>query len=160
MKHSFRLALALSAVCTSGLLLNFCLPALEARAQPITSRMLRRVTVSPSNDCPVLTVSFNFPVRYVTHAPPEQGTDLRIQLEPIALSPVDRDDSLRREAVGLPAGSELAVDSIYWEGDDPSGPWLTLEFSGNTRFAVKQGTDFRSIQVALPGPEASCPGYR
>lgn len=125
----------------------------ELHAQPSRDKILSGVEVDEDTSCAIIKVEFNFPVRYVRHYPYEFGDELRIQLEPIVISPLDREGLSRRESFRPPNDFAKLIDVIY-EGDIIGGPFLTLLFRYPVDFKVQQGTDFRSLIVAVPGPEA------
>jgi len=54
-------------------------------------RVIDEVTITEEYGCSVVRVAFNFRVRYVTHFPVEEGTDLRVQLAPVAAGPADEE---------------------------------------------------------------------
>ena len=59
----------------------------------------------------------------------------------------------RRESFSPPNDFAKLIEVIY-EGDIIGGPYLTLLFRSPVDFMVQQGADFRSLIVAVPGPEA------
>ncbi|MFQ5478083.1 MAG: hypothetical protein ACE5E4_05660 [Candidatus Binatia bacterium] len=126
-------------------------------AQPVGGRMLNDVEILSEGPCYVVRVGLNFPVRYITHAPLGKGKELRIQLEAIALSRVDRESRFKREAVTPHAHEHVPLRRVIYEGDIGAAPYLTLEFGRPVSFKVGQGSDFRSLFVAIPGPEATDP---
>lgn len=124
-------------------------------AQPVRDRVLAGVEVAEVAECAVVAVSFNFPVRYVSHFPFEAGDELRIQLRAIALSPADEDVLFKRESLRAPKNRRAAIAKIVYEGDRAGGPILTIFFRHPVAFQVGQGADFRSLVIAIPGPEPS-----
>lgn len=130
------------------------------RAQPTGGRILSDITLAGSDPCRTAKIGFNFPIRYVNHFPQKEGTELRIQLKPVTVGPMEEQDLQEREAFS-PVDDTTPLSNVIYEGDMEGGPYLTLQFSQTTRFAVAQGTDFRSISVTFHtsgDPAASCPG--
>lgn len=127
------------------------------QAQPTRDRILDDVQITEDTGCAVIQVGFNFPVRYVKHFPYEFGDELRIQLEAIVISPVDEEALFTRESVKPPSHNFAKLVEIVYEGDIVGGPFLTLLFRYPVAFKVKQGANFRSMIIAVPGPEASEP---
>jgi hypothetical protein len=122
-------------------------------AQPSRDKILSAVEIEEDLSCSVIRIAFNFPVRYVKHFPYESGDELRIQLEPIVISPLDREDLTKRESLS-PPNDFAKLDEVIYEGDIIGGPYLTLLFRHPVTYKVQQGADFRSLIVAVPGPEA------
>jgi len=116
-------------------------------AQPVTNRILDDVRVQSGDKTADIEVHFTFPVRYVTHFPEKSGDTLQIQLQPIAISAVDRLAVHRRESSRLPRHSGLPLLDISYEGDLAGGPYLTIRFLEPVQFTVHQDTDFRTISV-------------
>ena len=122
-------------------------------AQPPRDKILSGVEVAEDTGCAIIKVEFNFPVRYVRHFPYESGDELRIQVEPIVVSSVDEEGLTKRESFRPPNNFAKLIEVIY-EGDIIGGPYLTLLFRSPVDYTVQQGADFRSLIVAVPGPEA------
>lgn len=142
-------ALALGA----GLLTLFALTA--PHAQPTGGDIMTDVTLTGSAACTTVRVSFSFPVRYLSHFPQGQGTELRIALKPLAAAPADRLSLLGREAYS-PAGAATPLASVTYEGDSTGGPSLNLQFSARMYFDVAQGSDFRSMVIFFGEAPRSC----
>lgn len=126
-------------------------------AQPTTDRVLRDARLLVGNDCEYIQVEFNFPVQYINHFPPNAGDELRIQINPIIVSPQDRAALLLREALSPPENGDLGLLSIIYDGELSSGPVLTLQFRRPLSYSVGQGHDFRSVLVGIPGPDRTTP---
>jgi hypothetical protein len=136
--------LVLPGVCADGL-----------RAQPVRDRILSKVVASEDAGCTTVTVFLNFPVRYVRHFPYSSGDELRIRLDPIAISPGDREFLFRRESMRAPKNERAAISRLEFDGSGPEGPLLVFLFRRDVAFKVAQGSDYRSIVVAIAGPEPS-----
>lgn len=137
----------------------FWIPLLHAlsTAQPVRDRVLADVKIVEKTECAVIHIGLNFPVRYLKHFPLASGDELRIRLVPIAISPDDREALFKRESV-RPGPSDLAqLSEVVFEGDVAGGPYLTLLFRHPVQYRVSQGSDFRSILVAVSLPESSAP---
>lgn len=127
---------------------------LMARAPILT---LNDVTIAEQDGCALIQVKFNFPLRYVKHFPYESGDDLRIQFDPIpiAVPPGEGSALFTRESVRPPRNDIASLIDVIYEGNVEGGPFLTLYFSRPVVFRVKQGADFRSLNIVILGPEAS-----
>ncbi len=129
-------------------------PAL-AQAQSVRDRLLGDVDISRGTDSTTIQVAFTFPVRYVRHFPLDVGNEIRVQLEPIAISPQDRDALFKREAMSPQVGNPAHATEVIYEGDVAGGPYLTILFGRPVHYQVKQGSDFRSILILVKGEEAA-----
>lgn len=99
--------------------------------------------------CSLVRVRFNFPVRYKRHFPYSAGEDLRIRLESIVSSTEEEAALLTRETVVPTDGDSASLTEVTFEGNIDGGPYLSLIFSRPVMFDVKQGADFRSIDIAV-----------
>jgi len=128
----------------------------SAHAQPTREKVLQDLHVEGEGPCAILHVGFSFPVRYQRHFPLDHGKELRIQLKPIAVAKSDRDAVPTREAISARRFDDrIPLLEVIYEGDVEGGPYLTFFFSREVSFKVGQGRDFRSMRVALPGPDAT-----
>jgi len=147
-----RLRIVAAAVVATTCLLT----AGEAHAQPAREKILQDLHVEGEGPCAILHVGFSFPVRYQRHFPLEHGKELRIQLKPIAVAKSDRDALPTREAISARRFDDrVPLLEVIYEGDVEGGPYLTFFFSREVTFKVGQGRDFRSMRVALPGPDST-----
>ena len=117
------------------------------QGQPIQDRVLDNVTIEEEEEVVVIRVGFSFPVRYISHFPPFSGKELRIHLEPIAVSRADRDAVFKREAIKPRPHEKMEILEVIYEGDIGGGPYLTLLFDETTSYRVKQGKDYRSLVI-------------
>ncbi|WP_165793849.1 SPOR domain-containing protein [Hyphococcus luteus] len=112
-------------------------------------RVLSRVTVSESQQCAVATISFNFPIRAVSHFPKDHGDHVRIDLKPIETGRSISDGLTAREELRAPLSRKAGIQEIQYDGDAPTGPVLTVTFDHNRHFAIAQGADFRSLDITI-----------
>lgn len=135
------------------ILISLISPPGPAWAQPGRDRLLNVVAIDEDTGCAVVTIEFNIPIRYVDHFPLKSGKELRIRLRALAVSPFDRPALSRREAALPPPNEFAALTEVIYEGDIPVGPYLTLRFRRPVTYTVGQGADYRSLRVAIVGPE-------
>lgn len=121
-------------------------------SQPVRDRILNEVVVSPVEETVRIEVFFTDVFRYVTHFPHETGDQLRIRIEPVAISISDRSAVFQREAVRPPNRDDAKLIEVLYEGDIPGGPYLTLLFASPVTYEVVPGGDFRSITVVVLPP--------
>jgi len=121
----------------------------DAAGQPVRDRVLSRVSVSETEECAVVAVSFKFPIRMESHFPQNRGDHIRIDLQPIEVGRFD-DNGLRlREEIRPPSNRRAGIQEIQYDGDAPTGPVLTVTFNRERYFLVSQGSDFRSIILTI-----------
>lgn len=123
--------------------------AATAAGQPVRDRLLDDVTINKGSEYAAIKIDLSFPVRYVRHFPLDVGSEVRIQLEPLAISPQDRDALLGREAVTPREGNPASAAEVLYEGDVAGGPYLSVIFSQRVNYRVVQGSDYRSILVLV-----------
>jgi len=141
------LILVIALVLSTGGLLLFASPS------PATHLIMADVDIVEEEDCALVTVQFSFPVRYTNHFPYSEGDDLRIQLEPVVTSPADREVLFTRETVLPPPNEIAALTEVIYEGNIQGGPFLTLFFKRTVAFEVEQGSDYRSLVIAVTDPD-------
>jgi len=118
------------------------LPA-PAFGQAVTDRTLSDVKVDKLGECTTLTINFNVRVQMLS-AFPESGQELHVRLRPLdAALGLGARESLR------PPTSVPSLRSIEYEGDNPSGPVLSLFFTQDMRFEVEAGADPSSLVVRI-----------
>jgi hypothetical protein len=143
----------------TGLLTGIVFVSTISTAQPARDRILDDVHIEEKGGCVTIHIGFTFPVRYVRHFPFEKGDELQIQIEPIALGPLEQEAIFDRESLTPPHHRRASLEDVIYEGDIEGGPFLRLLFTREVRFEVGQGADFRSIKVALrnPAPASDTP---
>lgn len=125
----------------------------SASAQAVADRNLSDIRVDNVGTCSTLTVNFNIRVQLVSYFPTESGRELHIRLRPLDSAGI----STLRESLRTP-DSVPALRTIDFEGDNPSGPVLSLFFSQDMRFEVEAGQDPQSliIRISEPGSGPLC----
>ena len=124
------------------------MPVTPVFAQPNLDRVLSNATVEEGAHCAVVQVGFNFPVRYVSHFPSASGDEVRVRVR--AFDERTHGGALaHRESVRAPESLLAHILSIDFDGDRQEGATITMRFDGPAQFAVGQGEDFRSINVAV-----------
>lgn len=128
-----------------------------AAAQGDRHLVLEDVEITEEFDCSTIRVSFTLPVRYVRHFPYEKGDDLRVELQPLTPPAGDKEALFQRESYRPPSNEVAGLQEVVYEGNVEGGPYLSLYFSREAAFRVGQGADFRSIVIAVSGPDAAEP---
>lgn len=128
--------------------------AVPAAAQPVRDRVLRSVEFFTVGEVAVARIRFNFPVRYLRHAPLLSGDQLIIQFRTIAVSPGDLDALFKRESIRPRQDNPAQVLEVIYEGSLEGGPVLTVRFQTERAYRVTQGEDYRSLDIAVLPEEA------
>jgi hypothetical protein len=126
-----------------------------ARAQAVSESILSGVEVAEQGGCSVVKITFNLPVRYLNHFPYGAGQELCIRVRPLAFGANESRLRFTRESLRSPENERAAIVRITYEGDAVNGPCLNLSFRQNVYFEVGQGTDYRSIDIAVSGTTES-----
>ena len=129
-----------------GVAAPFCLSS-AAYGQVVSDRALSDVKVDHVGSCTTLTVNFNIRVQLVSYFPTEGGRELHIRIRPLDVGGA----GLLRESLRTPT-TVPTLRSIEYEGDNPSGPVLSLFFTQEMRFDVQAGTQPQSLVIRLDGP--------
>ncbi len=143
-------SLAAIVVATAGIVL----PA-PAMAQSVADRTLSDVKVDRVGECTTLTIDFNIRVQLLSYFPQTPGRELHVRIRPL--------DSLgstkARESLRTPA-TVPELRSIEYEGDNASGPVLSLFFTRDMRFTLEAGAQPQTlvIRIAEPGSTPMCEG--
>ena len=130
---------------------------LPLHAQPSRDRILGDLLFDEQVEKTVVKIELNFPVRYIRHFPETEGEDLRIQMKPIAVGQAEREALFKRESMTAGQSNAADISEVVYEGDNIGGLLLTVYFTKARRFSVKQGNDYRSIQLVVYNPDAQPP---
>ncbi len=140
-------------VVLSILVCNTLLPA-EPQA---AARILDRLEVRSGTQFQEVHISFNQPVRYITHAPAARGDSLQIELRLMSVGETEEQDQKIREALSWKPSESVPLLEVSYESISPRLSRLILRFTRPVRYSVKGGSDFRSVVVTLPSAEAAAP---
>lgn len=127
----------------------------QLQAQPASGRIISNVSVNEKADGAEIHIAFTFPIRYLRHFPTDYGDTIQIRLKEVVISAVDAGLLKRRESVRLPDTGSVPLLDISYEGDLPGGPYLTVRFHEPVAFAVRQGSDFRSLTISVFNNDAA-----
>ncbi|MDX2494760.1 MAG: hypothetical protein QNK27_07340, partial [Desulfuromusa sp.] len=142
----------ISALFITIVMLILSLHSTPVKAQPVAGRILDGVQISEQAGKVDVSVDFNFPVRYISHFPDAAGQELRIRLQPISASADDLEALTKRESLAPGKNNPANIAEIIYEGDTSSGLFLTIFFRGKTDFTVRQGANYRSLQITVVPP--------
>lgn len=123
----------------------------QASASSLRDRVLSDVSVGQTEQHIVIKVAFNFPVRYLRHYPLGSGKELNIQLEPILAGAEGASGLKQRESLPAPGNNPAGLVRVEYESTDLGKPTIRVILSKTKAYDVKQGADFRSMEIVLPG---------
>ena len=112
-------------------------------AQPVPDRILDTLDLQGNGQEVLVRINLTIPVRYKSHFPGDSGKELRIRLQPVAISPGERDALFARETLVPGHQARLFLNEVIYEGDIEGGQYLTLLFDRVVDFSVEQGRDSR-----------------
>ena len=126
-----------------------------ARAE--LDRILGEVTIATSPGCTSIRIGFDVPILYLRHFPYESGETLLVFVRPLGSGPQGPAIAFQRETASIPPSEFTGLSEIMFEGDAPAGAYLSITFTRRLSFDVRQGRDYRSIDVFVSDPGASQP---
>jgi len=118
-----------------------------ALADPVRMRILDGVQVSRKADEWHAVIDFQVPVRVLRHVPLDEGQELLIFVELLAVSPDDVGPALQRESLRIPPGASSFLRSVVFDGAEADGPRVEIHFASPQRFDLETGGDLRSISL-------------
>jgi SPOR domain len=126
-------------------------PVSNVYAQEVSDRILSDVSATSVGTCSVVTVNFNINVQILSFFPQTSGRELHVRINPL------EGRALSRESLRTPQGIP-ALRSISYEGDNASGPVLSLVFNRDVQFDVAAGTKPQTIVISItePGNPTAC----
>ncbi len=138
-----------SAIALAGMAAGSIVMPTAAQAQVVSDRALSDVNVANVGACTTLTVNFNIRVQLLSYFPTEAGRELHIRVRPLDSSGPGQSRESLRTPTTVPE-----LRSIEYEGDNPSGPVLSLFFTKDMRFEIEAGAQPQSIVIKLDQPGA------
>lgn len=126
-------------------------PLEDVYAQSVSDRILSDVSAQSVGTCSTISIAFNVRVQILSFFPQTGGRELHVRVKPLDGT------SLARESLRAPAGVP-ALRSIQYEGDNASGPVLSLFFNRDVHFDVAAGKTPQTIIVTVSetGDMSSC----
>lgn len=126
-------------------------PTEDIYAQSVSDRVLSDVSAQSVGTCATVSIVFNVRVQILSFFPQTGGRELHIRIKPLDGT------SLSRESLRAPTGIP-SLRSIQYEGDNSSGPVLSLFFNRDVRFDVAAGKTPQAVIVTVSetGDMSSC----
>jgi len=119
--------------------------------------VLSGVTITEEPGCTTIHIGFEIPVIYLNHFPYDSGENLLVMVRPVGSNRRNPEPELPRETASIPPSNFTELRDIVLEGDAPGGPYLSILFTHEVSYAVRQGRDYRSIDIYVTSPGASEP---
>lgn len=128
------------------------------QAQPAGNRAIEEAEVESLNGCSRVTISFVFPVQFLSQFPEQSGNELRVQFRPLATGSSNALAVFSNERIRLMDDTGVNLTRFEYVGDRPgTDPYLWLISPDTFYFRAEQGEDFRSLVIYLsPSPLADC----
>ncbi len=121
-----------------------------ADAQPAGNRAVEDAYVDPLGRCSQVTIDFAFPVQYLSHFPEKTGSELRVQLRPLAVGSTNVGALIFNESIRIVDDLDIELTRFEYISDRyPEDPYLWLVSDEEFHFQVEQGGDFRSLVLIL-----------
>ena len=122
----------------------------QASAESGRDRVLSDVSISRTEQHVVVQVNFHFPIRYLRHYPLDYGKELNIQVDPILAGREGLSGLSQRESLSAPNNNPAGLVLVEYEGSDLIKPTIKIVLDKARNYDVKQGDDFRSLEIVLP----------
>jgi tetratricopeptide (TPR) repeat protein len=112
------------------------------------ARFVDVVEVRDHDDQADIAIQFNCSMRYLTHMPAGEGTEVRIQLQPLPDCGLDPGSQIAGEVPPVSGGAGI-VTGARVDSDAPGQITLVLDFKKAERFVIAQGVDPHGLRVRL-----------
>jgi hypothetical protein len=122
----------------------------QAPAESGRDRVLSDVSISRTEQHVVVQINFHFPIRYLRHYPLDYGKELNIQVDPILAGREGLSGLSQRESLSAPNNNSAGLVLVEYEGSDLVKPTIKIVLDKARNYDVKQGNDFRSLEILLP----------
>src|ERR1700730_2889739 len=119
-----------------------------AQISPQPTRLVDVVEVSAHEEQIDLAVQFNCSMRYVTHLPASEGSEVRIQLLPMGDCGTNPFSQVVPEVPPVSDETGILV-SARLESEAPGQVTLLLGFRAVEQFVIAQGTDPHGLRIRL-----------
>jgi hypothetical protein len=132
--------LLLGIACTAGALGQTLLAG--------STRFVDVIELTDHDDQADIVVQFTCSLRYITHLPESEGTELRIQLRALTDCGVNPAGQLAGELPPVSGGANILAAARV-ESDIPGQITLVLSWRKSERFVLLQGADLRGLRIRL-----------
>ena len=122
--------------------------ALAQTAMQPPQRLVDVVEVTDHDDQVDLAIQFNCSMRYLTHVPASEGTQVHVQLQPLSDCGLSPFAMIPSDTPPVSGGTGI-VSAARVESNAPGQVTLVLDFKKSERFVLAQGVDPRGLRLRL-----------
>jgi tetratricopeptide (TPR) repeat protein len=112
------------------------------------TRFVDVIELNDHEDQADIVVQFTCSLRYITHTPPTEGTELRIQLQPMPDCGVSPGSQIAGELPPLSGGANI-IAAARVDSDVPGQVTLVFNWKRTERYVMAQGVDPRGLRIRL-----------
>src|SRR5579872_1578743 len=112
------------------------------------ARLVDQVEVTPHDEQTDIIVQFNCPLRYLSHLPATEGSEIHIQLLPMGECGMGPLAQVAPEIAPL-SDETGTVQSVRVESEAPGQITLLLGFRAPQQYVIAQGADPRGLRIRL-----------
>ena len=116
------------------------------------SRLVNEVDIRTRSTGYEIRVNFFLPMRYISHRPQTKGNILRIQLRPSVIglnNPETIEQLSERQFLSWDRSVGIPLREMTYEGGVPDRPELTLRFTRDVEFDVRNSSDLRTLVIVV-----------
>ena len=117
----------------------------------VPGRLVDIVEITDHDEQVDITVQFNCSVRYVTHLPASEGSEVRVQLQPFPDCGIPLGRPVASEIPPISGGGGV-VTSVRVDSDVPGQITLVFNFKKSEQFVIAQGVDPRGLRLRIIKP--------
>ncbi|HEY6923822.1 MAG TPA: SPOR domain-containing protein, partial [Steroidobacteraceae bacterium] len=117
----------------------------------VPGRLVDIVEVTDHDEQVDISVQFNCSVRYVTHLPASEGSEIRVQLQPFPDCGIPPGRPIASEIPPISGGGGL-VTAVRVDSDVPGQITLVFTLAKSEQFVVAQGVDPRGLRLRIIKP--------
>ena len=133
----------------SILVFVFLFIAFTANPSSAERRVIDEVRFDESQEFSEIHIQFNQLLRYISHAPEENGSKLLIQMQVVSTVGLDLEQFRRRETHSLKPTDRIPLWEVVYEENHLGWPNIILSFNRGVHFQVRGSSDFRSVVITI-----------
>ena len=121
-------------------------------ASPAFSRLVNEVEIRTRSTGYEIRIDFFLPMQYISHRPQTKGNILRIQLRPSLIglnNPETIEQLSERQFLSWDRSVGIPLMEMTYEGGIPDRPELTLRFTRDVEFDVRNSSDLRTLIIIV-----------
>jgi tetratricopeptide (TPR) repeat protein len=129
----------------------FLFVAFTANPSSAERRSIDEVRFDESKEFPEIHIQFNQLLRYISHAPEENGNKLQILMQVVSTVEFNLglEELRRRETHALKPSDRIPLWEVVYEKNSPGRSSIILSFKRSVRFQVRGSSDFRSVVITI-----------